>query len=320
MDPSGRRMFTGFQPLSRTLTSLLEVVGKMWATSTWESRRNNFRRMTEFAHQHGWDPISQIDYAGAMWVQSVRGTTIESSRLKYASEMSSIAARMGVQTPILRMLQSGLRASGALIPQKQAPPISLDQVRITAAAALEERLGEELHAAIFLAWKSASRYDEVSILWPRQITIISDKEILLSWIDRTKGSHKHPFRADSWTVVDHPEGIPERILRTLRAHAQRGPKAELIAHTTEWFERWLKKVLPDSEMTAHSYKAGALVYLLPAANPKHRLIQPVTLAILGKHLTPWAPLPDNTIRYTSREQLGTAEIMETQTATALLPW
>jgi len=71
---TGKRLFTGFQPLQRTQTALLDQVQLMWASSTWQSRRNNFSRMTAFAQQHGLDPIRNIDYAGALWVQSLRAT------------------------------------------------------------------------------------------------------------------------------------------------------------------------------------------------------------------------------------------------------
>ena len=302
-----------FNPLYYTERSALRVVKEMWAGSTWESRVNLWRRFLDFCKANRLDPEVEMDYCSMLFVESTRANTEPSTRLRYSKDLAAIATRLGLASPISRMYQAGLRGMGAQIPQRQAPAVTIEQVRVLAPLALQERMGARLQALLFVMWKSASRYDEVSRLMGRQLLQTTDTRIVIYWGDRTKSTRQTPFRPDSWVVIDHPTGIPPPILRTLRALEQ---DEELHPHTTEHFDKWLHRALPNSGITAHSFKAGAVSCLIDAVSREE--LDLAIIPILAKHKVDFT-LPTATLRY-QRDQVALALVIGTQRATTLLPW
>ena len=59
-------------------------------------------------------------------------------------------------------------------------------------------------------------------------------------------------------TIHHNPHIPPEILHTLQ---QLQPEEFLVSHTTQWFDRWLAKSLPNTGVTAHSIKSGAIEFL-----------------------------------------------------------
>jgi hypothetical protein len=255
-----------------------------------------------------------MDYCAMLFVESTRATTEPSTRLKYSKDLAAIATRLGLGSPISRMYQSGLRSQGALIPQKQAPPISIDQVRTLLPRAAQERMGDRLQALLFIMWKSASRFDEAHNLQGDQLLELTETRIIIWWRDRTKTTRQNPFRPDSFVVIEHPTGIPPSILQTLRAL---GKDESLWPHTVEHFDKWLQKALPNSGITAHSFKAGAISVLFEAVVREE--LDLAMIPLIAKHRPTIPEISGTTIRY-PRDPIAVALALKTQKATILLPW
>lgn len=303
-----------------TERSILGVIGQMWAPATTEHRSNLWHRYTEYCRQYELHPLDSIDWAATMFVEQQRGTTTASTRHQYSKDLSAIAARLGATTPIGRMYQAGLRAGGALEPTRQAQAITIDTLRLLEAAAAREEEGFRLVTLLFIMWKAASRFDEVSRLSANQIVDETDTRLVIWWGSKTKATRSTPFRPDSFVVIEHPAGLPHHVrlaVRWLKAAGNR----ELCTRTIDWFDRWMKRALPPphNDFSAHSIKAGALSFLVQwsvETDNSDWVMQ--LLPRLAKHQVEGG-LPATTIGYI-RDRLATALALHTQRLTTLLPW
>jgi hypothetical protein len=268
-----------------------------------------------------------------LWAESTRITTLPSTRLKYNSCITAVAKRLGQTTPIADMYKGGLRRSGALLPTRQAPPISPDHARQLAEHLLvHDRFSHRAYTAIWIAFLTASRWDEVSRLTGDQILLerpdtfiggpttgsaLALRRIIVSWRDRTKTTQADPFRPDSWTVIQRPDQFPAPVLRTL-AEITGNPLEALCPRTTVWLQKAMRSAFPtqDPPYSAHSIKAGALAILAEAWQHGH--ISPTLLSQVAKHKTQH-PISTTTLRYV-RDQVTTALALGSQDATILLPW
>lgn len=306
------RLFT-FNALHHTHQAMLNVIRNMWAGSTWRMRAALWARLQNFCATHRIASSRDLDFAIPLFAESVRSSTVPATRLRYASDLASIATRLGYQVPITRMYSAGLRHTGALIPQHQAPPMTSDQLTVLQAAAPATRHGNRLLCALFLAWKTCSRFDEVSRIVGRSIVRANQDEIIISWLDRTKATVADPFRPDSYTVIRNVDGNPQMFVDIL---SNLQPDEPLIRATTQWFDRWLREVLPRTRCTAHSIKAGALNVLAIAVEHGHLEIR--MLPLMAKHKHEFI-VPSTTLRYI-RDEVVKAHIAGTQAATILLLW
>ena len=315
--PSGVLTLNRFYHSER---SALETIRQMWAESTWTSRGHLWSRYQAFCSAHQLDPLLDLDWAAVVFVESTRTSTSAATRHQYSKDLSAIATRLSLQTPVARMYQAGLRATGALIPERQAPPITIEQLRQLAPAALRVRLGLRLYALLFLAWKTGSRYHETHLLQRKQIIHMSPQRIIVNWSDRTKASRSSPYRPDMLTIVEHPPRIPQQVLTALAELTD--DEMTLFPHPVEWFDRWIKEQLPGSGLSAHSLKAGTAAFLTRMVVEKE--LRPELLPRLLKHKTDGATdagaWSATTLTYTSRDLVALAEALGTQEATRLLPW
>ena len=293
---------------------LRRTVSLMWASSTWSGRRFSFQRYQEFARRHNYDPIMQIDFAGSLWVASQRNETPPSTRLKYATDLASIASRLGFQASILRMAQAGLRSSGALLPTHQASPLTPPDLRLLRSRLDTERLRDQLEALMFIMWKSASRYDEAAHVTADRILRITPTQIYLYWADQTKTTRADPHREDMFVIIEHQPEIPESIRNTL---ANLLPGEQLFPRTVSWFDLWLRTALPERHVTAHSFKAGALSILAQCVSDKR--LDPKFMSMLARHKLAQPTLQPTTIRYL-RDKAQVCETVGLNVATSMLPW
>lgn len=305
-------------PIGVTEMSVRRVIGSIWADTTWGNRGHEWERFKEFCALNNFDMWRQLDYAAACWVESTRSTTLPSSRLKYVQDIISLAKRFEVPTPICRMYASGLRHSGALIPQHQAPSVTIEQLTKLRRAALMETTGEQLCAVLFLMWKSASRADEVLRLRGTQILELTPRRVVIEWGANTKASATRPFRLDMLSIVEHDPRLPNEVFRVLQA-MQRQRAAKITIYTTAWLDRWMKRVLPGEEISAHSIKHGAVKFLVQQATLGR--LAPHLVSRLAKHLHEGqaTPIAEMTARYND-DKVATAVLLETHLASILLPW
>lgn len=296
--------------LQRTVITSIKA---MWAESTWSARRNLMRRFNEFRQLNNITDIANLDWAICLFVEST--ATAATTRLNYSKHLAALYRRMDQRLPITAMHQAALRSTGGLIPQHQAVPAMPAHVNLLLERAVA--MGPRLIAAIFLLWKTASRWDDVRNICRTSVVPsgLKDSELIIAWGDRTKTTRGDPFRASSWTVVQHTQSM-RQIVETLQ-QLQNQEDETLIDWSTDEFVKWVQAQDPStSALTAHSFKRGALSYLVGlAANGAP--VDLTLLPVLAKHKTTF-DFPSITIRYLA-ETADTARILRTQDLTKFLP-
>jgi hypothetical protein len=164
-------------------------------------------------------------------------------------------------------------------------------------------------AALALAWKTASRWDEIQRILPSSIVLVSPQEVIVDWGVRTKASRRDPWRAAKYTVVRGR--LTPGIARTI-AQWYSGPERPLTTLTTANISGMLKAI--DCRLSAHSIKHGAMNLL--ARHAAEGRLDPTKIALVGKHKQV-CDLTSTTIRYLT-DRVAAARMLGTHQATELL--
>ena len=146
-----------------------------------------------------------------------------------------------------KKLDALFSAQGANVPTRQAPPMHwslLDHPKLTST--------RHVRMQIWLAWKTASRWADLTQLTADDFTIPNEHTLIVDWGTKTKASRRRPFRASKYTVIQGSR-TPELIAWV---RSQRGRIAWL---ETSQVTRILNQ--RDPSLSAHSIKAGATVHL-----------------------------------------------------------
>ena len=285
------------------------VIRGVWADSTWVQRVNLHRRFQLFIKEHGLEDLHEtLDWSIAIFVE---GTGVAASaRLQYAKSLAALFHRQGFSTPILQLYQAALRSAGGMSPTTQSIPaerVHIDRMLQRALASEQPRL----HAAIFIAYKSASRIDDVLNIIGKSVVTCSASEIILDWADRTKTTRADPFRSSSWVVIVHHAPMTQ-VAATL---AELEPQESLLPDwTTASFVRWLQQDPITEHLKAHSTKRGAMDVLARAVTEEK--LDMWLLPLMAKHKTAF-DFPSITLRYLA-DKAQAARMLRTQKATALL--
>lgn len=292
----------------------------MWADNTWDNRRRIITRFTAFRQQHSLMLLpNTTDWAIVLFVISTG--TAASTQLSYLKDLAALHRRIGFQLPICTMMSSALSARGGLIPEHQATPAT--EAHINHLLIQAQQYGPRLVAAMFLMWKTASRFDDVariirqSLISCRPIPSTSNNnnsvsQLVIAWADRTKSTRRDPFRASSWTVIHHDQPM-EFIAEVIRALGDDEP---LLAWNSSRMVQFLRDSLPEAHLTAHSSKRGALSLLFQLIAEGRRLPME-KIPLLAKHKTA-ADFPAVTLRY-SQDAEPVALALGTQLLTAHIP-
>lgn len=241
------------------------------------------------------DPWSEINFEA--WLRS-KTLILPSTKLTYLKNFLQVRT-WATASPLTRMRQE-LINNGAEIPTNQAeaaPASLLDSKRLQ--VPLHKRM------QIWLAWKTASRWSDLTRLTTENFHIVDERTLIVDWANKTKSSIRRPFRASKYAVV---QGSRTRELiawvRTLR-------------DPIDWMSTGdaalvLKSV--DPRLSAHSIKVGATQVLERAVADKKL---PMALkSRLLKH-DPRDPSLEMSLRY-GRDKVAQAFSLETQAATRLL--
>jgi hypothetical protein len=287
-------------PRSTLERDTLQVARQALAATTWQSRHCLFRRFVQArAALNHEDVGAQL----AMFVQAQQVTP--QSRLTYAKTLSAIASSLGWEVPLLRLYMSGLRKQGAEAPLHQATPISRRRMR----QVIEATQDAHTRAALFVAWKTASRWADILTLTKESFVQLSDNQVVIEW-SHTKSSTQGDFNPWRWTVIH--DALPMcwllRIIRGLRRHQP------LTTIPTENVPPLLQRF--GGDYTAHSVKRGAVDHLVREAAAGRLDMQLIPL--LAKHQNPGCQLPPAvTLRYAG-DKVSLALMLGTQRATMLL--
>lgn len=217
----------------------------MWAPSTWHARVRLWERFQAFCRAKG---LPATDRSAALFVVSTG--VLPASQLTYAKALREMLKPRDA----LSTLMSGLAGAGANIPTRQADPISVEQ--LTAFIAAQP---PDVAAGLRLAWKTASRWDEITKLQRRDFLLVTPAKVVLDFSTKTKGTRTDPHRASRFAVItgEWTAEIAAYLSRLRRLDSITScPTRKLIAK--------LHAAFPDRpHITAHSLKRGALNRLLP---------------------------------------------------------
>jgi hypothetical protein len=288
---------TASTPLaSRTL----KVAQNAWASPTWTARIGLLRR---FEAARGAIDADDLGFAMAQFVEAQQ--VLPSSKLTYAKTLSSIASHLEAEAPFLATYMAGLRKMGAAAPTHQAVPITRDDMTTL----IMSRTGR-MRLALFVAWKTASRWSDVLELTKASFIDFSPDQLVIEW-SSTKTSSPSDFRAWRWTVIHDP--APMRwVVSELSRMAE---NSVLTETTTQQLVSILERLFPGKHYTAHSIKRGAIDCLV--AHAASGRLDLKLIPLLAKHQDPATTFPATTIRYAA-DKVQLALMLGSHHATRLL--
>lgn len=272
-----------------TRDKVITTMRQRWAASTTASRNRLFNELTEIAAT---DPAVPLQTWAAMLVE--RKNVAPQTKLTYAKSLHTIIRSMGGDVALLATYIAGLRAIGAEIPLHQATPMSAENI-----ATIECALPTKV--ALMLAWKTASRVDEIARLTPESIISSAPDEIIIWFGQNTKTSRLQPFQPHLLQVVSGR--WTDFLHEHLPAALQSWPTSSAIG-----------RAIPRP-MTMHSIKHGAAQVLIKAAAEGR--LETSLIPLVLKHSTAQA-LPQVTLRYLAGDKIAVARALRTAEATRML--
>ena len=305
-NPAILRPHEDHTPIQRLQIQAVQSIRQIWANSTWANRISLVNRLETFRRQH---PELQpnndtaLDWSIILFVESTQ--TIPSSKLTYVKHLMALYKRQEHQLPICSIYSTALRGLGS-IPMH---PSHINIDRMIMRASVES---VHLQTAIFIAWKTASRWDEISRLTKESFIHVADDEIIVEWMNNTKTTRLDPWRSSTWTVIHHPAPMTHYV-ETINSLQ---PEETLTPFSTTQFVDWMQKDMQTRHLTAQSIKRGALTLLVQFV-----LANQLDIALIprmAKHKLAVDILPATTFRYLD-DKISLARMMKTQLASILLP-
>lgn len=217
----------------------------------------------------------------------------------YAKNLATMFLQHEANVTPLRTYQKALAKQGALVPTKQAPPVSKMQL-----LKLLRVLTPRAAACALLAWKTASRWTETASITKDQLVEVSDERIIIYWGQKTKSSKVNPYTPAMFTVVEGD--LTPRLSKILRNLPQGQP---LCTMTCSQVTRLMKRHIAPN-YSSHSIKSGAISRLFEAASKG--LITVEQIMRIAKHKD-----VSTTLRY-ARNLAHAAIALGTQGCTNLL--
>ncbi|KAJ9447214.1 hypothetical protein DIPPA_18397 [Diplonema papillatum] len=235
--------------VSEARDRLHQVVGRAWAESTVDDRRNLWRRFQAWtsAQGMGLNPDTAVLF--------VMATSVEpQGMLAYSRLLAAVFGHLGVNSQPLKTLASALRGAGAAIPLSQAESIPRDTL-------LSWAMDQVSHVrlATLVAWKTASRWADVCMLTRRDFVLVTDDEVIVDWGVRPKGRTRNPFCVSKLVVICGP--LTNVIAMLVRGA---GDFRQLTSVSTAQLARMWAGELRMCRYSAHSIKRGAVDHLLEA--------------------------------------------------------
>ena len=272
-----------------TRQKVVETMRMRWADSTRKARNRLYEELLEMKIQ---SPETPWQTTAAVMVER-KNVTIQ-TKLTYAKNLHTVLKSLGHDATILSHYIAGLRVMGAEKPISQAAPLP-KQLLLSLDCPVEVRV------ALLIAWKTASRLDEIARLLPESFLLIEPQEIILDFSGRTKKSRGKFHLPQNLQVItgDLTSYISENLPTAL----------------ANWPTQYqLMKHLPDG-YTMHSIKHGASNVLIEAA--ANKALDPRLVPLVLKHRTP-QPFEEVTLRYLSNNLVAAARALRTGEATAHL--
>ena len=282
-------------------------MSSMWAQSTWKDRGRLWKRYAQFLQQKlGREVSNGIDPQSALMFLESLDVSIQAKR-KYAKTLLARHKSMTGETlQDLKNYSEGLLGQGAAVPKRQALAMARSDLEYFS-------IGQPPHLRwpLFLAWKTASRWDEIVQLTGSSFLKIDPQEVIIQWGRNTKTSRKDPFRATGFAVIHHNSPMT-KLCEYLGQFSDAEPITNIETTT---LNRIFKQFATMKKYSAHSIKRGAVDLLIKAAADGK--LDPRLIPLLAKHKDDLMNFPSSTLRYTS-DKVALAKMLKTQLATILL--
>ena len=282
------------------------LMANMWADSTMQSRQRLVKRWMAWAHQNR---LPLNDESATLWVLAVPNLQPQ-GQLQYAKELAATFKHLGWERHELQTLAAALRAQGAAIPLHQAAALPKDKLVQWLSTISDQPM---LQLAAMLAWKSASRWGEVSLLTLDNFVEITPEQVIVSWDVLPKTAKRNPYTPSMYTVIRGP--WTSEIARLLGQ--VRNPKVPFCPLTTAALDHLWRRDATMLEYSAHSFKSGALAHLTHSIVQQNLQIAPHEISVLMKHKLSYDLLGGSTLRY-GRQPKEMALLLGTQRVTTLL--
>jgi hypothetical protein len=309
---SRRMLSANTTNLPPSLSRVATAVSKLFAKSTWTTRAGLWARMEEHSRLNSHTHLS-IGMQATLFVASLEHLK-PSSAAKYASDLKNIAKCLGHEVPLLELYRSGLAAGTAGSPIAQAVPATRLQTLRLVEHFTAARL-PRLAAAVFLMWKTTSRWDDVAQLTSAAVIFNNDNDnVIIEW-STWKTNQRAQKRVCGLTDVIE-EQRPDLLQQAAQVlhHLPRGQKLGSDT-TTSQFVRLIQQCPGCSDLTAHSFKRGAANELMRAA--ARGLIDPYRIPTALKHQFALRDFPATSLQYIA-DKIATARAFKSSEMTRLL--
>lgn len=223
---------------------MVKTVGDLfpgyWGEKTISNARTVAKQLVMFAEEIDMDPWEETTVAS--WLKS-KTLLLPATKESYTKVFLMIR-KLRDATP-LQVLTREMINKGSRIPTFQAPPITKEQIK-------QIKTTRDQQMQIWLAWKTASRWGDLTNLAPEDMVRVDQDMIIIDWGAKTKSSIRQPYRASKYTVIIGEMTKELAIWLTQRPLPWTWLKTDEVTMI-------LKRT--DPTLSAHSIKAGATAVL-----------------------------------------------------------
>lgn len=274
---------------------LRALIQGLWKDTVWSKRRQLVQRWMLFCQARN---LQLDEQSVLLWIFSIRDLAPQ-GQLQYVKEMSGTFLRLGRPRQDLLTAQTALHAQGASIPADQAMPIPKDHVKDMMQCLSPSREHRCLTLAIMVAWKTGSRWGEVSLLTRKHFIHVAPNQVIIAWGDLPKGANKNFFTPHMYTVIEGDwTGAIAQLVRELPLLGVARDAPFCPWSTKKFDERIKRDPFPFHlrQYTGHSFKKGASTHITRLAS-QGADVKPHELSILMKHSIQFDLLSSSDLRY-----------------------
>ena len=270
--------------------AVLQVMRNRWAKSTTQQRDRLYEELLEEAVEAPADQPLQTTATPMIHKKNV----LIQTKLTYAKNLHATLRQLNQDTHPLELHRRS-SSDGGEAPTRQAEPITREVIENIVCPL-------PVKVALLIAWKTASRVDEIARLKPESIVESSPTEVIIYFGLHTKTSRSRPFLPQLFQVIKGAR--TDFIHENLQAAFQQWPTAAII-----------KNHIPKP-YTMHSIKHGAGQVITKLAAEKR--IDRSLIALVMKHSSATTDMPETTIRYLSQNKADLARALRSGEVTELL--